>query len=200
MKQILVVLSIIFAIQCSKITKEQLDKLINRSKLQAPSNFTSLFTSLNISPIKYAYGVLEENSISTALDLLTPKTTQEKDLIVNFLQEAKYASSGSMTPIDIQTNDKTTTMKGMFGLLTSENEKQPLYIIIKYENVTYEAIQYKYSIVKVCKKKFFVRRCHYKNIKVPYTLTGYDHAAIRSGIFKTIYEKVYQDILKTIKP
>ena len=200
MKQILILLSIIFAINCSTITKEQLDKLINLSNLKAPSNFTSLYTSLNIQSIKYAYGVLEENSISTALDLLTPKTTQEKDLIVNFLQEAEYSTSGNMSPINIQINDKTTTMNGMFGLLTSQNEEKPLYIIIKYENVTYEAIKYKYTRVKVCKKKFFVRRCHYKNIKVPYTLTGYDHTAIQSGIFKKIYEKVYQDILKTIKP
>lgn len=199
MKQILIVLSIIFAINCSQITKEQLDKLINLSKLKAPSNYTSLYTSLNIPSIKYAYGVLEENSISTALDLLTQKTSQLNDLIVKFFEEAEYSTAGNMSPIEWSIKDLTTTMNGMFGYHTKENEEH-IYIIIKYENVSYEAIKYKYSRVKVCKKKFFVRRCHYKNLKVPYTLTSYDHDAIRTGIFKKICEKVYQEILKTIKP
>ena len=101
--------------------------------------------------------------------------------------------------MEILTNDKNTTLNGMIGFQTSENEKQPIYIIIKYEKVTYEPIKYKYLRVKLC-KKIVKRRCHYKTVRVPYTLTSYDHDAIRSGILKMIYEKVYHEILKTIQP
>ena len=198
MRQILLIFALLFAINCNPITKVQLDKFL-KPFLEVPANYTFLVKNVRAPFPKYYYGIIDAQSYSNTINKFSPLTDQEKEAINYFFEDSEYGDSTQQAPSEIQVKDGFYYItKGMYLLSAGTEDDKKIFLVVKFDNLTYEPARQKLTTVRECRKSIFGKKCYNKIVSKPIPLTSYDQGSVFKGIRVYFLTQVYGDIVKNL--
>ena len=88
--------------------------------------------------------------------------------------------------------------KGMYLLSAGTEDDKKIFLVVKFDNLTYEPARQKHTTVRECKKSIFGKKCYNKIVSKPIPLTSYDQGSVFKGIRAYFLTQVYGDIVKNL--
>lgn len=84
----------------------------------------------------------------------------------------------------------------LFSEGTEDDNK--IFLVVKFDNLTYEPARQKLTTVRECKKSLLGKKCYNKIVSKPIPLSIYEQGSVFKGIRASFLTQFYGDIVKNL--